>query len=69
MLVALDPGATIVSRFHLPDGVAALAGRSVRLGLTERDGIAQLNRIVEIPQLIGRSPAARQTSLPTDEAP
>jgi hypothetical protein len=69
MLAALDPGVTIVSRFHLPDGVAHLAGRSVRLGLTERDGISQLNRIIRIPDLIGRSPATRQTSVPTGPSP
>jgi hypothetical protein len=69
MLAALHPGDTIVSRYHLPDGVAMLAGRSVRVGLTERDGIAQLNHVVRIPELIGRSSGTRQTSVPTNPRP
>ena len=51
VISALPPGATAIKVFHLP-GPARLAGKKIRVGVSERDGIAQLNQILEIPAFL-----------------
>jgi len=51
VIAALPPGATAIKVFHLP-GPDQLAGKKIRVGVTERDGLAQLNQILEIPAFI-----------------
>ena len=48
----LMPGATAIKTFRLP-GAQALAGRKIRVGVSERRGTAQLNRLLTVPTLIG----------------
>ena len=57
-IAALDPGQTAVRTSRIERGVELLAGRSVRLGVSERDGIARLNQLLEIPDLIDSHQAA-----------
>lgn len=62
-IAALDPGQTAVRTFRIERGVELLSGRSVRLGVSERDGIARLNQLLEIPDLM----APRQAAATADE--
>ncbi len=50
---ALDPAQSAVRTFRLDDGARILAGRQVRVGLTEEGGTARINRVLEIPKLGG----------------
>ncbi|MDY7107473.1 MAG: hypothetical protein SYC29_02445 [Planctomycetota bacterium] len=61
VIAALEPDTTAVKTFNIPDGAARLAGRLVRLSVADRDGVAQLNRLLEIPDLIGETDPVRQT--------
>ena len=47
----LAPGETAVRSFRLPDGAAKLAGKQLRIGISERNGSGQLNRAIKIPDL------------------
>lgn len=51
-VAALAPGATAIKTFRIPGDAASLAGRRIRVGVSERDGIAQLNQLLTIPQLV-----------------
>jgi hypothetical protein len=57
------PGATAIKTFRLP-GSADLGGRRIRVGVAERGGTAQLNRLLTVPTLIER-PAAGQVDAGT----
>jgi hypothetical protein len=46
---ALGPNQTAVRTFRVPGGAHLLAGKRVRVGVTERDGTARLNRFLDIP--------------------
>ncbi|MHC4109337.1 MAG: hypothetical protein ACYSTY_14770 [Planctomycetota bacterium] len=48
-LGSLAPGETAVRSFPILDGVALLAGKQIHVGVTERGGVAQLNKVIEIP--------------------
>jgi hypothetical protein len=61
VIASLEPDTTTVKTFNIPNGATLLAGRSVRLGVADRDGVAQLNRLLEIPDLIGDAEPMRQT--------
>lgn len=58
----LVPGATGVRTFRIPGGADLLVGRTLRYGVSERNGSAQLNRELELPQLGGTVTA----TVPTD---
>jgi hypothetical protein len=47
----LAPGVTAVRTYRLAGAAPALAGRSIRLGVSERDSAARLNDLIEIPAL------------------
>ncbi len=49
---ALAPGATAIRTFRIPGDAAALGGRRIRVGVSERNGIAQLNQLLTIPRLV-----------------
>ncbi|UCD73937.1 MAG: hypothetical protein JSV91_09075 [Phycisphaerales bacterium] len=57
-VAALDPGQTAVRTFRIEGGVELLSGQSIRLGVSERDGIARLNQLLDIPDLAGSQQAA-----------
>lgn len=61
VISSLEPDTTAAKTFNIPDGAALLAGRSVRLGVADRDGVAQLNHQLEIPDLVGEIEPVRQT--------
>ncbi len=48
-LGSLAPGEMAVRSFRIHDGAALLAGKQVRVGVTESGGVAQLNKVIEIP--------------------
>jgi hypothetical protein len=50
-IARLGPGETAVRTFRIPDGAVLLADKSVRVGVEERDGVARLNRVLEITGL------------------
>jgi hypothetical protein len=60
IIAALQPGATITRAFPIRDGAARLSGRRIRYGVSERDGVAQLNRMLELPDLSGFEPVNRR---------
>jgi hypothetical protein len=66
VITTLEPDTTAVKTFHIPDGAALLAGRSVRLGVADRDGVAQLNHLLDIPDLVGDTEPLRQTNASED---
>jgi hypothetical protein len=45
----LQPGQTQTRTLRIPNGMALLAGKQVRVGVAQRDGVARLNRIIVIP--------------------
>ncbi len=45
----LEPGDLAIRSFRLPDGAAVLAGRAMRIGVSERGGVARLNQLLSIP--------------------
>jgi hypothetical protein len=45
----LGPGQTQVRTFRIPNGVAVLGGKSMRVGVSERDGLTRLNYLLNIP--------------------
>lgn len=47
-IARLGGGETAVRTFRIPDGIAMLAGKSIRVGVEERDGVARLNRVLLI---------------------
>ena len=49
----LAPYSTAVRAFRIDGGATRLAGREVRVGLTELNGAARLNKLVQIPAGIG----------------
>ena len=49
---ALQPDTTVVRNFHIPRGATLLAGKTIRLGVAERDGAAQLNHLLNIPAFL-----------------
>jgi len=60
VITALQPDTTAVKTFSIPGGATLLAGRTVRLGVADRDGVAQLNHVLEIPDLLSAVPPVRQ---------
>jgi hypothetical protein len=57
-IASLQPGATAIKTFRIAGSASQYAGRKFRVGVSERGGIAQLNRIVTIPEFVGQgSPA------------
>ena len=50
VIAALGSGETAVRLFRIPDGAAMLAGRQVRVGVAERDGLTRLNKLLSIPE-------------------
>ncbi|MFK7960080.1 MAG: hypothetical protein AB8G96_06085 [Phycisphaerales bacterium] len=61
-LERLAPGATGVRTFRIPAGADILAGRTLRYGVIERNGSAQLNMDLELPWFGGTITA----TVPTD---
>jgi hypothetical protein len=57
-IARLGGGETAVRTFRVPDGIALLAGKSIRVGVEERDGVARLNRILDITAENGAGMAA-----------
>jgi hypothetical protein len=57
-IARLGGGETAVRTFRVPDGIALLAGKSIRVGVEERDGVARLNRILDISAENGAGMAA-----------
>ncbi len=51
VLPPLAPGETAVRSFRLPDGAAKLSGKQVRIGISQRNGSGQLNKVIRIPDL------------------
>jgi hypothetical protein len=47
----LHPGATAVKSFRVPGAVPALSGRTLRVGVSELDGVAVLNQLITLPDL------------------
>jgi len=54
-IASLQPGATAIKTFRVPGDAGQYAGRRFRVGVSERGGIAQLNRIVTIPAFVGEA--------------
>ncbi|MCA9291584.1 MAG: hypothetical protein KDA25_10690 [Phycisphaerales bacterium] len=50
-IVGLEPGQTVWRTFRIPNGAAVLSNKLLRVGVSERDGPAVLNRLLEIPEL------------------
>jgi hypothetical protein len=47
----LAPGQTATRTFRIDGGAALLAGKQLRIGVAERQGVARLNHILDIPAL------------------
>jgi hypothetical protein len=51
-IAGLGPGETAVRTFRIPNGVSILAGKQIRVGVSERDSSVRLNRLLTIgPQV------------------
>lgn len=63
-VASLGRGETAVRTFRIANGAALLAGKQIRVGLAERDGLTRLNQILAIPQHVAQPPthAAAETS-------
>lgn len=51
-IAGLQPGQTQTRTFRIPNGVALLAGKQIRLGVAQRDGVARLNRVITIQESV-----------------
>ncbi len=47
-IAALPSGQTQTRTFRISNGAALLAGRNIRIGVSQRDGVARLNRVIVI---------------------
>jgi hypothetical protein len=54
----LQPGQTVIRRFRIRDGARRLAGRELRIGVSERDGLARLNHVLYIPEALVQQASA-----------
>jgi hypothetical protein len=66
-LPRLAAGETTARTFRVVDGVRRLAGQTLRYGVRERGGSAQLNRPLAIPAML--APESLTATAPTDEQP
>lgn len=66
-LARLSAGETTARTFRVVDGVRRLAGQTLRYGVRERGGSAQLNRPLVIPAIL--APESLTASAPTGEEP
>ncbi|MHC5022763.1 MAG: hypothetical protein ACYTGG_02465 [Planctomycetota bacterium] len=57
-VAALLPGGTVIRTFRIDDGVARLAGRTLRVGVSDRLGAGRLNRELTIPTTLRETPAS-----------
>lgn len=58
-ITGLEPGDTAVRSFRIPNGASLLAGQQLRVGVSETDGAARLNRLLTIsPRTRGPAHAA-----------
>lgn len=47
-IAGLGPGETAVRTFRIPNGISLLAGKQIRVGVSERDSSVRLNRLLTI---------------------
>ncbi len=59
----LHPGQTVVRAFRIDDGLSLLSGKSLHIGVSERDGIARLNHVLTLPEF----EIPRQATAETDQ--
>ncbi|MCP3903450.1 MAG: hypothetical protein GY715_07415 [Planctomycetes bacterium] len=69
VIASLQPGATAIKTFRIPGDASEFAGRRFRVGVSERGGIAQLNRIVTIPEFVGAAAPATAGADDADASP
>lgn len=62
-LARLAPGVTAVRRFFVPDGALTLGGETLRYGVSERGGPAQINRPLVMPAFDGSPGAATRVAV------